>query len=262
MSSGDQAAVAGSWFDNHCHLGSDAEEALEWARSAGVVGFVNVGTDLDNSRAAISVARSHPDVWATAGVHPHEASHGMRGIEDLLDDDVVVAIGETGLDHHYDHSPRRAQADVFAAHVALANEREMPIVIHTREAWEETFALLDTEGVPERMVFHCFTGGPQEATACVERGAMLSFSGIVTFATADDIREAAAQSPLGQVMVETDSPYLTPVPHRGKPNEPANVALVGAAVAAAMGIDSGEVAMATSENAWRFYGLGEASGGR
>jgi|TARA_B100001964_G_scaffold113707_1_gene126828 TatD DNase family protein len=260
LSQAASTGVGGEWFDNHCHLGSNAEEALERARSAGVVGFVNVGTDFDNSRAAISVARSHPDVWATAGVHPHEASHGMRGIVDLLDDEAVVAVGETGLDHHYDHSPRQAQADVFAAHVALANEREMPIVIHTREAWEETFALLDTEGVPERTVFHCFTGGPQEAVACVERGAMLSFSGIITFATAHDVREAAARIPLEQVMVETDSPYLTPVPHRGKPNEPANVALVGAALAEAMGLESSEVAIATSGNARRFYGLGDAAG--
>ncbi|MDP6480559.1 MAG: TatD family hydrolase [Acidimicrobiales bacterium] len=260
MSQAASTGVGGQWFDNHCHLGSDAEVLLDRARSAGVVGFVNVGTDLDNSRAAISVARSHPDVWATAGVHPHEASHGMRGIGELLDDEVVVAVGETGLDHHYDYSPRRAQADVFAAHVALANEREMPIVIHTREAWEEAFTLLDAEGVPERTVFHCFTGGPQEAAACVERRAMLSFSGIVTFATAHGVREAAAQCPLDQVMVETDSPYLTPVPHRGKPNEPANVALVGAAVAVAMGIDPDELAMATSGNARRFYGLGEAAG--
>jgi len=179
---------------------------------------------------------------------------------DLNSREAVVAVGETGLDHHYDHSPRQAQADVFAAHVALANEREMPIVIHTREAWEETFALLDTEGVPERTVFHCFTGGPQEAVACVERGAMLSFSGIITFATAHDVREAAARIPLEQVMVETDSPYLTPVPHRGKPNEPANVALVGAALAEAMGLESSEVAIATSGNARRFYGLGDAAG--
>ena len=254
VGSGDQ------WFDNHCHLGSDADEALARARSGGVVGFVNVGTDLENSRAAISVARSNPDVWATAGVHPHEARHGIRGIADLLDDEAVVAVGETGLDHHYDHSPRRAQADVFAAHVAMANEREMPIVIHTREAWDETFSLLDAEGVPERTVFHCFTGGPQEAMACIERGAMLSFSGIVTFATADDVRTAAAQCSVGHVMVETDSPYLAPVPHRGRPNEPAHVARVGAAVAEVMGLEPGEVAMATSANARRFYGLGVDSG--
>jgi TatD DNase family protein len=261
LSSGDQAAVAGSWFDNHCHLESDAEATLSRARDSGVLGFINVGTDLENSLEAIGVARSHPDVWATAGVHPHEARNGIRGIEDLLDNDVVVAVGETGLDHHYDHSPRRAQADVFAAHIALANERDMPIVIHTREAWDETFSLLDAEGVPDRAVFHCFTGGPQEAAACIERKAMISFSGIISFATADDVRAAAAECPLGSVMVETDSPYLAPVPLRGSVNEPANVPLVGAALANAMGLAVEEVALATTANAQRFYGLESISAG-
>lgn len=255
MSSGDPDASVGSWFDNHCHLGSDAADALSSARDGGVLGFVNVGTDLENSCEAIEVARAHPDVWATAGVHPHEARNGIRGIADLLDDEMVVAVGETGLDHHYDHSPRRAQADVFAAHIALANERDMPIVIHTREAWDETFALLDAEGVPARTVFHCFTGGPQEAGECLERRAMLSFSGIITFATADDVRAAAAGYPLESVMVETDSPYLAPVPLRGSTNEPANVPLVGAALANAMGLTVEEVALVTTTNARRFYGL-------
>lgn len=248
-----------TWFDNHCHLGDDAEDVIARARVAGVSGMVNVGTDLEGSRAAIALARSHPDVWATVGVHPHEARHGMDGIAELLGDDTVVAVGEAGLDHHYDFSPRRQQADVFAAQIALANERSMPLVIHTREAWEETFAALDVEGVPARTVFHCFTGGVDEAGACLERGALLSFSGIVTFSAADDLRAAAAACPLDRAMVETDSPYLAPVPHRGRANEPAYVALVGAAVAVAMGRDVAEVATATSANARRFYGLDQDS---
>ena len=161
-----------TWFDNHCHLGDDAEDVIARARVAGVSGMVNVGTDLEGSRAAIALARSHPDVWATVGVHPHEARHGMDGIAELFGDDTVVAVGEAGLDHHYDFSPRRQQADVFAAQIALANERSMPLVIHTREAWEETFAALDVEGVPARTVFHCFTGGVDEAGACLGRGAL------------------------------------------------------------------------------------------
>ncbi|HJO79058.1 MAG: TatD family hydrolase [Acidimicrobiales bacterium] len=253
--------TANQWLDNHCHLGPDAEAVLARARSSGVLGFVNVGTDLENSYAAIKVARSHPDVWATAGIHPHEARKGITGLAELLSEEEVVAVGETGLDHHYDHSPRQAQADAFAAHIALANEWEMPIVIHTREAWDETFSLLDAEGVPERTVFHCFTGGPQEAAECIERNAMLSFSGIITFATADDVRAAAARSPLECVMVETDSPYLAPVPHRGSSNQPAYVSLVGVALADAMGLDSGEVALATTTNARRFYGLEAGSDG-
>ena len=158
---------------------------------------------------------------------------------------LVVAVGEAGLDFHYEYSPRGVQADVFAAQVALANERGMPLVVHSREAWEETFAVLDAEGVPDRTVFHCFTGGPDVGAACLERGAFLSFSGIVTFKGADDVRAAAAGCPLGRALVETDSPFLAPVPHRGRPNEPANVVHVGAAVAEAMDRSVAEVAAAT-----------------
>ncbi|MED5584416.1 MAG: TatD family hydrolase, partial [Actinomycetota bacterium] len=140
------------WFDSHCHLGSDAAEAIARARAAGVVGIITVGTDLEESRAAIDTAHRFDDVWATAGVHPHEARFGMDGIVELLDDEVVVAVGEAGLDFHYEYSPRGVQSDVFAAQVALANERGMPLVVHSREAWEETFAVLDAEGVPDRTV--------------------------------------------------------------------------------------------------------------
>ena len=246
------------WFDSHCHLGADAAEAIDRAREAGVVGIITVGTDLAESRAAIDTARRFGGVWATAGVHPHEARFGLDGIVELLDDEVVVAVGEAGLDFHYDHSPRGVQADVFAAQVALANERGMPLVVHSREAWEETFAVLDAEGVPDRTVFHCFTGGPDEGAACLERGAFLSFSGIVTFGGADDVRAAAAGCPLGRALVETDSPFLTPVPHRGRPNEPANVVHVGAAVAEAMGRPVAEVAAATLATTAGFYGIGSA----
>ncbi len=244
-----------TWFDNHCHLGADAGEVVDRARAGGVVGMVTVGCDLDDSRAAIVTASAHDDVWATAGVHPHEASHGVEGLADLLSEPKVVAVGEAGLDFHYDHSPRDAQREVFAAQVGLANAHDLPLVIHTREACEETFALLDAEGVPNRTVFHCFTGGPDEAREGLERGALLSFSGIITFRAADDLRSAAAICPLDRVMVETDSPFLTPVPHRGKANEPAHVALVGAAVAEAMGRRVDEVAEATTANARVFYAL-------
>ncbi|MDG1465146.1 MAG: TatD family hydrolase [Acidimicrobiales bacterium] len=244
-----------TWFDNHCHLGADAGEVVARARAGGVVGMVTVGCDLDDSRAAIVTASAHDDVWATAGVHPHEASHGVEGLADLLSESKVVAVGEAGLDFHYDHSPRDAQREVFAAQVGLANAHDLPLVIHTREAWEETFALLDAEGVPNRTVFHCFTGGPDEAREGLERGALLSFSGIITFRAADDLRSAASICPLDRVMVETDSPFLAPVPHRGKANEPAHVALVGAAVAEAMGRPVDEVAEATTANARVFYAL-------
>ena len=243
------------WFDSHCHLGSDAAEAIARARAAGVVGIITVGTDLEESRAAIDTAHRFDDVWATAGVHPHEARFGLDGIVELLDDEVVVAVGEAGLDFHYEYSPRGVQADVFAAQVALANERGMPLVVHSREAWEETFAVLDAEGVPDRTVFHCFTGGPDVGAACLERGAFLSFSGIVTFGGAADVRAAAAGCPLGRALVAPAAPCLTPVPHRGRPNEPANVVHVGAAVAEAMDRSVAEVAAATLSTTGGFYGI-------
>jgi len=134
-----------------------------------------------------------------------------------------VAIGECGLDYHYDFSPRPAQREAFAAQVGLAKEHGLALVVHTREAWEDTFAILASQGMPERTVFHCFTGGRPEASRALEMGAWLSFSGIITFKNATDIRAAAALCPLERILVETDSPYLAPVPHRGKPNSPALV---------------------------------------
>ena len=174
-------------------------------------------------------------MYATAGVHPHEASGGVEGLEALLAEPEVVAVGECGFDLHYEHSPRDAQREVFAAQVELALAHDLALVIHTREAWAETFDVLAATGVPERTVFHCFTGGPDEARRCLDLGGYLSFSGIVTFKTADELRAAAALCPLDRLLVETDSPYLAPVPHRGEPNRPALLPLVGAAVAAAQG---------------------------
>jgi TatD DNase family protein len=246
------------WTDDHCHLDPDpglAAAALQSARAAGVERVVNVGTDVAHSRAAIDVARGHDGVWATAGVHPHDASGGIDGLEALLAETEVVAVGECGLDYHYDYSPRPDQRRVFAAQVALAHAHDLALVIHTREAWEDTFAVLADKGVPARTVFHCFTGGPAEAERALALGAHLSFSGVVTFPSAGDIRDAARVCPLDRVLVETDAPYLTPVPHRGRPNEPAYVPLVGAAVAAAKGVEASEVAVASWENATRVYAL-------
>ena len=243
------------WTDAHCHIPYEGvgEEVIAEARAAGVDRLVTVGTDLASSQAALDVARRHADVWATAGVHPHDAAGGIDGIEALLGEPEVVAVGECGLDYHYDHSPRDVQRQAFAAQIALAHSSGLALVIHTREAWADTFAILDAEGVPERTVFHCFTGGPDEARQCLDRGAYLSFSGIVTFKTADDVRAAAVLCPLERMTVETDSPYLAPVPHRGRRNQPAYVPLVGAAVAATKGLDVDEVARATSASAERLF---------
>ena len=248
-----------AWVDQHCHLppGADGDAQVAEARAAGVTRMVTVGTTLAQSRQMIAVARTHDGVWATAGVHPHDAKDGVEGLDELLDLPEVVAVGECGLDYHYDHSPRDVQAEVFRRQIAIAHRRDIPLVIHTRSAWDDTFAILDAEGTPRRTVFHCFTGGAAEVAECLARGALLSFSGIITFPSGGDLRDAAAACPLDRLLVETDSPYLAPVPHRGRPNRPALVPLVGAAVAAAKGCGVGEVEATTWATAAGFYAFDE-----
>jgi len=240
------------WCDNHCHLPDDqAAAAIDVAAAidAGVIRMITVGTTVEHSKAAIAIAGQHDGVWATAGVHPHDATDTIAGLEALLDEPDVVAVGECGLDYHYNHSPRDVQLEVFAQQIALAHERDLTLVIHTREAWDDTFAVLAECGVPRRTVFHCFTGGVDEATRALALDAYLSFSGIVTFPNANDVRDAAGICPLDRLLVETDAPYLTPVPHRGKPNQPAFVTLVGAAVAAAKSAAIADIAAVTWANA-------------
>ena len=246
-----------AWADHHCHLpaGDAAAAVINDARAAGVEVLINVGTDVEDSGRAIAVAEAHDGVWATAGVHPHEASSGIDGLESLIGRPEVVAVGEAGLDYYYDHSPRPVQRRVFAAQVELANRRDLPLVVHSRSAWDDTLAVLDHEGMPARTVMHCFTGGPHEAAECLRRGAVLSFSGIVTFPKAPEVREAARACPLDRLLVETDSPYLAPVPHRGRRNRPALVGVVGAAVAEAKGLDVTDVEQSTWATTRAFYGL-------
>jgi len=183
-----------AWTDSHCHVAYDGVglEAVERAAAAGVTRVVTIGTDVERSRAAIGVTRAGRraglQLWATAGVHPHDAVQGTDGLAALLDEPEVVAVGECGLDYYYEHSPRDTQRAVFAAQVALALERDLALVVHTRDAWADTLGVLDDVGVPARTVIHCFSGGPDEARACLERGAVLSFSGIVTFKNAADVR--------------------------------------------------------------------------
>jgi len=208
-----------------------------------------VGTDAATSRQAVALAgvlgAAEPafGAWATVGLHPHEASIGVGEVEAVLAEslaahpDVVVAVGECGLDYHYDHSPRPAQRDAFAAQIALARRHGLTLVVHTRSAWDDTFDVLWAEGVPERTIFHCFTGGPVEARRCLDIGAYISISGIVTFKNAHDVRDAVSMCPLDRLLVETDAPFLTPVPHRGEQNRPALVHVVGESVAALKGLE-------------------------
>jgi TatD DNase family protein len=164
----------------------------------------------------------------------------------------VVGVGEAGLDFHYDNSPRDQQREVFAKQVEIARRTGKALVIHSREAWDDTFAALNDP--PERVVFHCFSGGMEEARRALDLGAYLSFAGVVTFKNASDLRDAAALAPLDRILVETDSPFLTPSPHRGRPNEPAYVSLVCDEIARVKGVPADEVARATSENAARLFG--------
>ena len=247
------------YIDTHCHLydqrrkdgtvGLTVEEIITAARAAGVSGMITVGCDAASTAQAIEVAEGHEGIWATAGLHPHEASHGVDTIVPYLDDPHVVAVGEAGLDYYYDHSPRDVQRVAFAAQIQLAHERKLPLIVHTRDAWDDTFDILRAEGVPAGTIFHCFTGGPTEARTCLDMGAWLSFSGIVSFKTATDLHEAARLCPAERMLAETDSPYLAPVPHRGKANQPAYVTHVVEALAALRGDTAEHVRATTTANA-------------
>ncbi len=254
------------WVDSHCHVqpghGADtmegSNELVVRARGAGVAWMVCVGTDLETSLRAMELAGHHRDVYATVGLHPHDASKlsaEWGALEPLALDDRVVGVGEAGFDLFYEHSPRDEQETAFRFQVRLAKRLDRTLVIHSRDAWDDTFRVLEDEGPPPRTVFHCFTGGPREARRALELGTYLSFSGIVSFRSADELREAAAIVPDDRLLVETDSPFLTPEPYRGRPNEPALVPVVGAALAAARGTDVDAVARLTSENAARAFSV-------
>jgi TatD DNase family protein len=249
------------WTDTHCHLDEDRYRdegnknlggtigVLENARAAQVSRFITVGCDADSSRAAIECAHQFDDVWASVGLHPHEAVHGVDTIVELISSPRVIAIGEAGLDYYYEHSARNEQKVAFAAQIQLAHQFQLPLIIHTRDAWDDTFDVLRAEGVPAQTIFHCFTGGPDEARRCLDVGAFLSFSGIVTFKSAQDVAEAATLCPLDRILVETDSPYLAPIPLRGRTNQPANVAIVGTHIADLKHLHPAEMARVTTHNA-------------
>lgn len=241
------------FFDSHCHVHDErmpggTAAAVAAAHEAGVATMITVGCDRATSLAAIAAAESHDGVWATVGVHPHEASHGVATVTDLFDHPKVVAVGESGLDYYYDHSPRDAQRAAFVEQIGLAHQLDLPLVIHTRDAWTDTFDILVAEGPPPLTIFHCFTGGPDEARRCLDLGAAVSFSGIVTFRGAPEVQDAARLVPIDRLLVETDAPYLAPVPHRGRTNQPAWVPAVAQFVADLRDVPLGTVADATVTN--------------
>lgn len=257
-------------IDTHCHLdgpkfATDRDEVVDRALAAGVEAMVSIGTgegppDLE---AGIRMADRYSCVWATVGVHPHDAAKcgddTILRLESLLEHPKVVAIGEIGLDYHHNFSPRDRQKAVFVEQLDLANRKRLPIVIHTREAWEDTFALLEAYWRPAAGgIMHCFSGGPKEAERCVAMGFHISFAGVVTYPKALDVQAAAKSVPLDRLLIETDAPYLAPVPHRGKRNEPAFVAETARRVAELRGEPVETVAAATTKN-WRGLCLRQGS---
>lgn len=255
-------------FDTHCHLddprfASSKEEVLSRAEAAGVARMVTIGcvSSTENLRSALDVAHAHPEkVFSTIGTHPHDAAHYDEAleaaIENLASDPAIVAIGEAGLDYFYDNSPREKQREVFRRQIALARKVRLPLVVHTRDAAEDTLTILREEAARDvGGIIHCFSEDAGFASAALDLGFVSSFSGIVTFKNAKAVQEAARAQPLGDLLVETDAPYLAPVPHRGRTNEPAFVAHTAEAIAKLRGIPVEELIEASWENAHRVFRL-------
>ncbi len=250
--------------DSHCHLdfpdfAEDFDEMLARARSADVGTLVTICTHLSRAASILDLAERHDGVFASVGVHPHEAAEeGVATPAPLLRlarHDKVVGIGETGLDYHYEYSPREAQQESFRAHIAASRESGLPLIVHSREADEDTVAMLQEahrEG-PLPGLIHCFTASREVADAALEIGFYISISGIVTFKNAVDLREIARDIPEDRLLVETDAPYLAPAPHRGKRNEPAFVAHTAAALAELRGVSPAALAASTTDNFYRLF---------
>jgi TatD DNase family protein len=270
------------FIDSHAHCTSeqfnnDRDETIQRAIDAGVEYIVNPGIDLEDGRRAIALAEKHPQVYACVGFHPHEAKKAddasLREIEELSKHPKVVAIGEIGLDFHYDFSPRDVQAGVFKAQIEIARHRNLPIVIHTRESNEETITIVEEALAADpkwrsqlatphsrypapKGVFHCFSGDSRLAWKVINLGFYVSLPGVVTFKNAGLAGEVAANVSVEHFLLETDSPYLAPVPHRGKRNEPAYVRHVAEKIAEIHGISVQEVEDATSQNTKRLFRIG------
>jgi TatD DNase family protein len=252
-----------AWTDSHCHLtmddfARDLDQVLARAATEGVPRVLCVGTRPEDWGPSADLARSR-SFRATAGLHPHEASRLspdlLARLGDALHDPSVAAVGEVGLDYHYDFAPPQDQREAFAAQAALAARRGLPLVIHSRLAFEDTLAVLREVARETGGVLHCFAYGRREAEAFLDLGFYISFSGLVTFPKAPEIREAAAAVPLDRLLVETDGPYLAPVPFRGKRCEPWHTAVTGRFLAGLLGMEAGKLAEITSANAERLFGL-------
>ncbi|MDO8527514.1 MAG: TatD family hydrolase [Deltaproteobacteria bacterium] len=257
------------WTDTHCHLAgkeydADRDSVFARAREAKVDTFVVIGAGdgLEANTLAIALAQKEKQTYAAIGIHPHDAGavddqeNYLEKLKKWAADPKVVAIGEIGLDYHYDHSPREIQQKRFREQLALAKELQLPVTIHSREAWDDTVRLIKECGpLVAGGVFHCFGGTLEEMKQALDLGFYISISGIVTFKKVQNLMEVSLQIPLDRIVIETDAPFLAPVPHRGKRNEPAFVALVGEKIAEIRGIPKEEMAKITSANAQRLFGL-------
>ena len=251
-------------IDSHCHLNykgliEQQAEVLARARTRGVRGFLNISTRRSEWDAVVATAHREPDVWASIGIHPHEAdAHadlGAAALREAAADPKVIAIGETGLDYYYDHSDRQVQQDLFRVHICVARETGLPIVIHTRDAEDDTLRILQEETAKGAFpaLIHCFTATAEFGRAVLDLGLTISISGIVTFKNATDLQAFVAEVPDDRLLVETDSPFLAPVPNRGKVCEPGFVADTCAFVADLRGTTSEALADLTSANFFRLF---------
>jgi TatD DNase family protein len=249
-------------FDSHCHLTDEAyahdlDAVLERAAQAGITGVVSIASNADDAGAAFSLAQRYPSLWCTAGIHPHEATSAERDfarIRETVAWPRVVAVGETGLDYHYDNSPRDVQRRSFARHLELAGETGLPVVVHSRKADDDTIAAVRAAGDRVRGVMHCFSGGDTLLDTALELGWYVSFAGVITFKKFDGHAQMR-RVPSDRLLLETDGPYLAPVPFRGKRNEPAYLAATCDAAARILERDTADVADTTAQNARRFYRL-------
>jgi TatD DNase family protein len=254
--------LATAALDSHCHLDLMEVEVADIMRAAHAVGIervVQVGIDVASSEWSVEVAASRDDVWAAVAVHPNEAyaadEAAWQAIADLAAQPRVVALGETGLDHFRTSSEGwLAQEESFRRHIAIAKDTRKAVMIHDRDAHEDVLRVLESEGAPEHVIFHCFSGDADFARRCAERGYVMSFAGNLTFKNAQDLRAAVAVAPLDQLLVETDAPFLTPMPYRGRPNSPYLVPLTVRAIAAEKGVSEDDVAVAVTATAARVFG--------
>ena len=250
------------YVDTHCHLdhheGLSVAEQVERARAAGVGLMITIGTDMASSTQAVSTARRFDDVHACVGIHPNDAMEAsprvLEVIERLTEEPEVVAVGETGLDYYRDHTTPQQQSAAFRAHIDLAREHDKTLVIHCREAWADCLAILEDATAPPRVVMHCFSGDVDVAKRCADRGWFLSFAGTVTFGNATSLRDALAATPMRQVLVETDAPYLTPHPYRGRPNGSYLVPITVREIARVQDMELEAVCAALSDNTTRAFG--------